>query len=193
MVRSTIQFLREFAKDRRVIGAVAPSSVFLARAIVQGMGIESSKVVLEYGPGTGSFTREILARLGPHSKFVAIEINPTMARLFRSRFPKVHLVHGSAETLPEVLREIGEAKVDCVVSGLPWAAFSADMQDRLLAATHECLREGGKFVTFAYVHGLLLPQGKRLRRVLCERFRRVSRSPVELRNVPPAFVYRCIK
>jgi phospholipid N-methyltransferase len=186
-------FLREFARAHNAIGAVAPSSRLLAKEMLEGMQIASSSVVVEYGPGTGSFTGAIVTQLGSHTKFVAIERNATMAELFRSRFPEVRLVEDSVETLPAVLSELGESQVDSVISGLPWAAFSSDLQDRLLTVTHNCLREGGRFATFAYVHGLLLPQGQRFRRLLMERFRSVSRSRVVVRNLPPAFVYRCIK
>jgi phospholipid N-methyltransferase len=186
-------FLQEFARSHHSIGAVAPSSRFLATEMLQGMALGAGKVVVEYGPGTGSFTSEIVSQLASGAKFVAIERNAAMAELFRSRFPEVRLVEDSVETLPDVLSELGESGVDCVISGLPWAAFTTDLQDRLLTVTHNCLREGGRFATFAYVHGLLLPQGRRFRRLLIQKFSSVSRSRVVLRNLPPAFVYRCTK
>jgi phospholipid N-methyltransferase len=55
------------------------------------------------------------------------------------------------------------------------------------------LRPGGRFATFAYVHGTPFPGGIRFRRMLRERFAKVSLSPVVWRNLPPAFVYRCEK
>lgn len=81
--------------------------------------------------------------------------------------------------------------VDCIVSGLPWAAFSASMQTKFLDETMRVLKPGGKFVTFAYVHGLWLTRGRRFAGLLPKYFSSVSNSPIVWLNVPPAFVYRC--
>ena len=43
--------------------------------------------------------------------------------------------------------------VDCVLSGLPWAIFSKDLQRRILEQVASVLKPGGKFATFAYLQG----------------------------------------
>jgi phosphatidylethanolamine/phosphatidyl-N-methylethanolamine N-methyltransferase len=188
-----LRFFSEFLRDPAKIGAVAPSSPALAREMVSEIDLPKASVVVEYGPGTGSFTREIAGRLGPEAFFVAIESNPRMASAFRTRFPKVSLVEESAVNAPAILERLGAEKADCVVSGLPWAAFSDSAQDRLLDSTLSALRDGGRFTTFAYLQGLTLPAGRRFRRKLAQRFSEVGRSRVVWRNLPPAFVYRCVK
>jgi phospholipid N-methyltransferase len=188
-----LNFLSEFARDHKVIGAVAPSSPFLAKELCAGLDIESKRVIVEYGPGTGSLTREILPKIAPGARYAAIELNGKMAQSFRASFPSVELFEGSAETLPEVLRQMGEPHADCIISGLPWTFFPDELQDRILDTTCACLKEGGTFTAFSYLHGLLLPQGQRFRKQLDSRFSKVSRSSLELRNLPPAFVYWCTK
>jgi phospholipid N-methyltransferase len=81
--------------------------------------------------------------------------------------------------------------VDCILSGLPWAAFPEQLQDRLLEEACKNLAPQGFFVTFAYLQGLLLPAGRRFARKIRGRFTHVEKSPVVWRNLPPAFVYRC--
>jgi phospholipid N-methyltransferase len=105
----------------------------------------------------------------------------------------VPLYEDSAENAPGIIRHLGAEKVDCVISGLPWAAFDDGLQDRLIDVTLEVLREGGRFVTFAYLQGLLLRSGKRFAEKLRSNFSRVSRSGVVWWNLPPAFVYRCTR
>ena len=189
----SLSFLWEFVKSPGQVGAIAPSSKRLARQMVAGIGLDEASVIVEYGPGTGVFTREILADKKPDAKFCAVEFNEKMANAFRAGFPDVHLFEDSVANMPDLLGEIGQSQADCIISGLPWAAFPADLQDQLMDATLAVLPAGGRFATFAYLQGLLLPSGKRFRRRLGEWFSNVSTSPVVWGNLPPAFVYRCEK
>jgi len=189
----SLRILGEFLKSPKHIGAIAPSSRALSRMIVAEIGIEDASVILEYGPGTGVFTRRILEVKQPTAVFAAIERNEALAERFRKQFPDVPLYEDSAENAPGIVRQLGADKADCVVSGLPWAAFDDDLQDRLLAATLDVLRPGGSFVTFAYLQGLLLRSGKRFAGKLQSSFSRVTRSSVVWWNLPPAFVYRCTR
>jgi phospholipid N-methyltransferase len=74
---------------------------------------------------------------------------------------------------------------------LPWAEFSDDLQKRLLDSMMTVLKKDGQFVTFAYLHGLPLPAGRRFANRLPEYFSEVRRSRAVWKNVPPALVYRC--
>jgi phosphatidylethanolamine/phosphatidyl-N-methylethanolamine N-methyltransferase len=174
-------------------GAVAPSSSFLAKTIVEDLDLARASAVLEYGPGTGSFTSEILQQLAPSSRLLAIELNPQFARLFRARHPNVTLVEDSVANVRTICDRAGIDLVDCIVSGLPWASFSMDMQRQFLDEMMRVLKPGGRFVTFAYVHGLILPPAKEFARLLPKYFSSVAKSPVVWLNLPPAFVYRCKK
>jgi len=188
-----LKFFLEFLRHPIRTGAVAPSSRRLAREMVSDVDIENASVVVEYGPGTGAFTGEILSRLKPGALFFAIEKNPILLAEFRKKFPRVRAHLDSVENVGELLREEGGEAVDLVICGLPWASFGGDLQDLLLDATLNALSEGGRFATFAYLQGLLLPSGRAFRRKLRERFSSLSTSPVVWRNFPPAFVYRGVK
>lgn len=192
-MRDTLEFLFEFLRDPRSIGALAPSSRYLAREIVAELGLSDASLVLEYGPGTGAFTGAIARRVSASADFLAIEQNARMARKLRRSHPEVPVVEESIEQVPEILRDRGfePGSVDAIVSGLPWAAFERDRQRRLLDATLEVMAPGARFATFAYIHGLALPAARRFRDELERRFADVSTSPIVWRNLPPAFVYRC--
>jgi phospholipid N-methyltransferase len=116
-----------------------------------------------------------------------------MVEVLREKFPGLRVWEDSVEEAPRRLREHGFSSADVIVSGLPWAAFDHDTQDRLLRATLEVLADGGTFTTFAYLQGLLLPAGRRFARRLASSFSQVARTSVVWRNLPPAFVYRCVK
>ena len=188
-----LKFLLEFIKDKKAVGAVAPSSSALAREIVSHGNLSDASVVVEYGPGTGSFTAEILSCINDGACFLTIEQNQNFAEHLRKRFPQLRLFIDSVENVPSIIESIGHTQVDCVISGLPWASFSPELQDRLLKPTLSVLRPGGAFCTFTYIQSPLLPSGKRFRKKLRKHFSEVSNSSIIWRNLPPAFVYQCIK
>jgi phospholipid N-methyltransferase len=191
MSKSAANFLFQFFRNPRETGAVLPSSRQLAEVMVEWLDLPSARSVLEYGPGTGPFTPHILERLNKDCRFIAIERNEALAREFKSRLPNVSLVQDSVENVREICNSAGIDSVDCIVCGLPWAAFSDDLQKRLLDSMMTVLKKDGQFVTFAYLHGLPLASGRRFANRLPEYFREVRRSRAVWKNVPPALVYRC--
>jgi phosphatidylethanolamine/phosphatidyl-N-methylethanolamine N-methyltransferase len=186
-----VKFLKEFITEPAATGAIAPSSTFLAQRMLEGLGLGAAEAVLEYGPGTGALTGHILNQLTPAAKFAAIELNSQFAQIFKTRYPTVPLFQDTVANARDICDYAGISSVDCVICGLPWAAFPEAMQVKCLDEMMRVLKPGGRFVTFAYVHGLPLPTARKFARLLPNYFTSVLRSPVVWLNVPPAFVYRC--
>lgn len=191
MLVSSIGFLKQFLTSPKSIGAIAPSSRGLARSMTDWIDWPRVRNAVEVGPGTGAFTRTILRRMNDDAHFFMIELNGSFARKLTRQFPGITVYLDSVENLADCCDREGIARVDAVLCGLPWASFSPDLQDRCLDAITRSLRPGGQFVTFAYLHGLVLPSAKRFRAKLGEHFASIERSPVRWMNLPPAFVYRC--
>jgi phospholipid N-methyltransferase len=184
-------FFSTFLRQPGRVGALAPSSPWLARAMLEGCDLKHADTVVELGPGTGSFTELILRRIGEDTTFLALELAPEHTRNLRRRFPGLLVFNDSAERLDCYLARHGKPRVDCLISGLPWANMRPTVQDRLADAIFDCLAPNGVFTAFAYVHASWLPTARHFRRRLEQRFAQVKLSPVIWRNVPPAFVYRC--
>jgi phospholipid N-methyltransferase len=159
--------------------------------MVDWADLAHARVVVEYGPGTGIFTRFILAKLSKGCTFFAIEYSAAMVEIFRQQYPDVTLYEDSATNVQALCRRQGVDTVDCIICGLPWALFSDDLQTELLDAMMTVLRPGGQFVTFAYLQGLLLPAAQRFKRRLEAYFAEVSTSRIVWFNLPPAFTYQC--
>ncbi|MCW5556294.1 MAG: methyltransferase domain-containing protein [Verrucomicrobiae bacterium] len=183
----TLQFLRHFARHPTQIGAIAPSSRHLARAMVNEAGVEPGHVVVELGAGNGSFTRELVAR---HSGnfLTAFELSAEMAEGLRRTFPGVQVAAAPVEDLPRLAPELGITKIDRIVSGLPWALWSEARQVGVLDALAPFLAPGARLVTFHYIHSRSLGRVVTTRRLLQERFERVRHSPTVWANMPPAYV-----
>lgn len=187
MVNQYMLFLGQFLKDPRTLGAIAPSSRALARAMVAGIDLEAADRVVEFGPGLGAFTREILARKGPGTAYAAVECNPTFARRLAAMFPEARILVGDAAEAERLLGPQAVGTVDAVISGLPFANFDGPTQERILEATVRLLKPGGVFATFSYIHTWPFPRPRAFRALLARLFGAVSRRPV-LPNLPPAFV-----
>jgi phospholipid N-methyltransferase len=192
-MKEKLLFLREFVRSPGRIGAIAPSSAHLTAEIVRQAGVNKADCIVEFGPGTGSFTSEIIRRKKENAFFVGIETNSRLVETLEQKFPQAHIVADSAENTLTILKHFNKLQADCIVSGLPWASFPSALQDKLLDAATSSLRPGGRFTTFAYLQGLLLPAGQRFRLKLQQTFSKVHIGRIIWKNLPPAFVYRCIK
>ncbi|MFC5824807.1 class I SAM-dependent methyltransferase [Nonomuraea insulae] len=189
MPNDTALFLGQFLRSPATIGALAPSSRWLASSVCTPVPERGEPIVVELGPGTGSFTAEIQQRLSGRGHHLAVELNEPLARLLAERFPAVDVAHDDASRLGELLGERGLGPADVVVSGLPWAAFPDELQRDLLGAVTDAMNPGAAFTTFSYIHAIPLSSARRFRTLLAERFEEVVAGRTVWRNTPPAFVF----
>jgi phospholipid N-methyltransferase len=190
---ATLRFISRFVTQPTRVGAIAPSSRRLGQMITADIQLEQADTVVEFGPGTGAFTPHILQRLKPGATFFALELDPVLCESFQQRFPDVPVYCDSVANVREHLAANGQSDIDCIVCGLPWVSFRQSYQDELMAGTLDALADGGRFATFTYISGVWMPSARAFRRKLGQWFTRVTTSPVVWANLPPAFVYRCVK
>lgn len=198
-----LTFIKEFIKAPGEVAAVSPSSRRLARRMIEGLDFSTARVVVEYGPGLGTFTDAIVSAIEEAAKrspagseacrVIAIERNEALAGILRKRHPSVSLHHEDAANVKQICLREGVQSVDYVVSGLGWPSFSDDLRTRILEGTAEVLRPGGEFRTFGYHVGLMMRGAWHFRRTVRRLFSEVTISKVVWGNMPPAFVYRCVK
>ena len=67
-------FLGEFIKERKIVGAIAPSSKFLMKKMIAPIDFQKADVIVELGPGNGVFTKSILERMKQTSKLFSFEL-----------------------------------------------------------------------------------------------------------------------
>jgi phospholipid N-methyltransferase len=139
---------RQFFRDPR-IAQVKSTSPYLVRRICTRLDLGRRRVVVELGPGSGCFSRELLERLSPDSTLLLIETNPGFAGdLGRIPEPRLRVVCGSAVHLKEFLHRSGQSRADVVLSGIPFSFYSEDAKMRLLEDIREVLAEGGVFLAY---------------------------------------------
>jgi phospholipid N-methyltransferase len=178
----TMRFLKQTACRFRQTGALLPSSALLARAMVAEVpALRPGEVIVELGPGTGAFTRE-LGRRFPFNPIIAVESNHSFAERLREDMPQVEVVESCASLLPSILDELGipADRVGTAVSGLPLLSLPRELSACIFAVLAEVLRPGARFVQFTY-------SKRAWRRVVPPGFRLDKTRKVWL-NVPPAEV-----
>ncbi len=165
------------------IGAFFPSSFQLAKRITKHI---DAKVVLELGPGTGIFTKEILKKLPADGKLICIENNSFFVTHLREEIndSRFEVVVSDALTLRDVLRSRGISEVDCIISGLPLGNFTKNNKTKILKEISACLNDDGLFIQFEY----FLAGIKSVKKF----FSKIDIS-YEIFNIPPAFVMECKK
>jgi phospholipid N-methyltransferase len=177
-------FFRNFIKHPRMLGSVVPSSRFLIDGLLQDIDWQRARVIVEYGPGIGSFTAEILRRMRGDAQLVAIETNPDFVEFLRGAYPdpRLRVMHDSAASTQQILRRLGHARADYIISGLPFSTMPAAVREAILRTTHTVLEPEGAFLLFQY-STRLLPDLQRI-------FRHVRRS-FEPLNILPAQIFHC--
>lgn len=189
---SVFKFIQTAIKNPVSTGAIAPSSRFLAKEILRYWPEDKNGLIVEYGPGTGSFTKVLADRL-KEQHYLGLELNPEFTKKLKVIFPQLDIVEKSAADLPAELQAHSFDQPNLIISGLPWANFNRDLQTSILGSTAENLQENGTFSTFAYVHALKLKKAKAFKNLLHQHFDEVKVSPVVWKNIPPAVIYHCKK
>jgi phosphatidylethanolamine/phosphatidyl-N-methylethanolamine N-methyltransferase len=182
VVMETLHFLGQCATNLRTTGAVAPSGKYLARAMVNAVGhLEPGQVIVELGPGTGVFTRELRNRFPTHP-IVAVEFNEAFVKTLRERMNDVKIVHGCASQMVNYLGEFGydRSQVGAVVSGLPLLSLPRELGTAIFAAIAQTLPVGRRYVQFTY--------SKRMWKKFSPPGFRFDQSRMVWLNVPPAVV-----
>jgi phospholipid N-methyltransferase len=180
-IADRVRFLRAFAANPRQVGAILPTSRYAVRDMLDLGDVPGAGLVVELGAGTGVQTGEILARMRPDARLVALEIDPALAELLEDRFddPRLQVVCGSAEHLEKHLD--GE-RADVLVCALPFTSLEPGLRRRILDSLPKALAPRGTALVIQYSP---LIQSE-LRRLFPTVRRRIS-----LWNVPPAFLFAC--
>jgi len=197
-VMSFKTFAAEALADYKTTAAVAPSSRYLAHAMLKPLSLSEASTVVELGPGTGVITKALLDVLPEDATLLAFEINRRFYRYLKKNISDERLVllKTSAEHVGRELRRRGRTRVDAVVSSLGLGLMSDRERRALLGGLLPFMDDNSVFTQYQYIHGLELKNG-RLRRfsvgsLLHQYFDSVERKMV-WRNLPPAFVFACRK
>lgn len=167
-----------------MLGSLIPSSRFLVNKVLGEVDWTRARVLLEYGPGVGTFTTEILRRMSPDAVLIVLETNGDFVRFLRGhvRDKRLHVVHGSAADADTVLARLDLRHADYVISGIPYTTMPPEAREAILRTTHAVLHPDGAFLVYQFTRSVL-PYLQRVFGLVQQDF--------EPLNVMPARLFYC--
>jgi phospholipid N-methyltransferase len=177
-------FARNFFKYPSMLGSVIPSSRFLVNQLMGQIDWERARVLVEFGPGVGTITREVLKRMRPDAVLLVIELNEEFVQYLGStiRDPRLRVVHGSAAHVRRILAEHGLAPADYIISSIPYSLLPESLRREIVAESRHALKSEGSLLVFQY-NRTLLPYLK-------SSFGSVKLN-FQLFNILPALIFHC--
>jgi phosphatidylethanolamine/phosphatidyl-N-methylethanolamine N-methyltransferase len=176
-VKDWLSFVERMARNPRAVGAISPASPALAEAMAREVDFTQAGRVLELGPGTGAITKALIRRGLGAERVLAVEADPTFARMLRHRFPGLEVIEGDATDARRV-EERGPFLG--IISSLPLLNFPPHERAGVVLALLRLLPHGAPFVQYSYGVRPPLPRSPELR---------VSLADKVWRNLPPARVW----
>jgi phospholipid N-methyltransferase len=177
----TFVFFRAWSRKPLRVASIVPSGRSLGRLITQELDGNCGPVI-ELGPGTGAFTRAIIARGVAEQNLVLVEMGREFASMLSRRFPRATLIEEDAAELGSFgIR----GPVGAVVSGLPLLSMTTNQVEAIMSGAFKHLVSDGSFYQFTY--GLRCPVPQKILRLLELEAKLIGRA---LLNFPPASVYR---
>ena len=189
-------FTSQVLADFKQTAAIRPSSRFLVNGMLRGLPLKRALRVVELGPGTGVFTRQLLDQMPGEGRLLAFEINENFSGYLRENLPdlRLEIVTKCAASAGGELRRRGWNRVDVVISSLGFGCMPDEKGHEIFAGLTPFMDKDSVLSQFQYAHQIKYLSGRLSRfnisDLLAEHFRRIDRRMV-WRNVPPAFVFHC--
>ncbi len=173
--------LRRLVANPRQFGGFV-SGPALAAAITREVD-PAAGPVLELGPGTGVFTRALLARGVAEHDLILVEADPLLAARLRTTFPgALVLTCKAASVTPQML---GNRRPAAVISGLPLLNFPGHEVEKIVATAFGLCTSDA--VLYQFTYGPRCPVRSD---IMARHGLTAQRTARVWRNVPPATVYR---
>ena len=178
------EFFSEFLKPGTTVGSVTPSSKFLVKKMVDPIDFSNVRCIVEFGPGTGTITHEILNRMPDNAVLLVFEINKEFCEQLKKEIadPRMKIITDTAENLEDYLFKNNINKVDYVVSSLPFFMIPNSVVKNILNVVKKVLKPAGAFIQYQYSLNMY--------RKLKNTFKNVDLNFTPM-NFPPAFVFTC--
>lgn len=143
-------FVKAWVSSPLRTGANAPSSRFLARAMVAAADANDQTKIIELGPGTGVFTKALLDSGVKPENLTLIELNPEFRKLLHGRYPKVTILDEDAFDYIAKLAKEDSGQNYTIISGLPLLVFPKETRIKLREDMLKVVGHTNKIVQFTY-------------------------------------------
>jgi phospholipid N-methyltransferase len=177
-------FAKNFLQHPWMLGSLIPSSRFLVERLLRKIDWSQAQTIVEYGPGVGTITGSMLARMHPQARLVVFEMNEDfvgyLARNYRD--PRLHVVHGSAERVHHELDRLKLSGADYIISGIPFTTMPLGLRESIMRESRAALKPDGAVLVYQFTRAVLP--------YLQAHFSQIDQD-FELRNILPARLFYC--
>jgi phospholipid N-methyltransferase len=151
--------------------------------MIEPVDFSRAKTIVEFGPGTGVITVEILKSMREDAKLIVFEINDGFInKLKKIPDPRMDVINDFAENIETHLKARGIEKADYIISSLPLALIPKETEYAILHSVKNSLDPQGAFVQYQYSLASL----KKLKEVFDD-----VKIDFTSMNVPPACIFTC--
>jgi phospholipid N-methyltransferase len=153
----TLLFAKNFLQHPKMLGSLIPSSRFLVGRLLGKIDWDRARTIVEYGPGVGTITTNILARMSPQARLIVFEMNRDFVSYLGRAFPdpRLHVVHGSAENVGRELDRLELEGADYIISGIPYTTMPEQLRGRIMHESREALNPGGAVLVYQFTRAVL--------------------------------------
>lgn len=179
----SVLFFKRFLSNPKQVAYIVPSSKTLINRVLGKFDFSEPRVIVEYGPGEGCHTREIVRRMHRDSTVLLFELDPEFANHLRHQFRhdhRIHVINADANELSTELEKRGISHCDYIVSGIPFSTMKIQKKRALLQKTFDALapKPTSAFIIYQVSkelrqHATIFPRAK---------------SEYCLQNIPPMFI-----
>ncbi len=186
-MRKKASFFIEALKDFKIVGSFFPSQPALVKKMVRLVKPSRGMVVVELGAGKGPITKELLKKMPPESSLLVFEMKKEFADYIKKSIAdeRMTVLCDDGRNAGKYLRKMKLGEADYVVSAIPMGNFTAEENLKTLASIKEMLKKGGAYIQFQY----FLSSWREVKKT----FKKSEIINFVPNNIPPAFIYRCVK
>jgi phospholipid N-methyltransferase len=180
----TLLFAKNFLQHPKMLGSLVPSSRFLVGRLLNKVDWGRARTIVEYGPGVGTITANILGRMQPNARLVVFEMNEDFVGYLKRTFPdpRLDVVHGSAENVQGELDRLRLDGADYIISGIPFTTMPVELREKIMRESRQALNPGGAVLVYQFTRAVLP--------YLRTHFSRIHQD-FEPRNILPARLFYC--
>lgn len=178
-----LSFIVQYFRNPKEVGSLVPSSPVAGALITREIDPARHSPVLELGPGTGAFTRSILARGVRQEDLYLVETNEEFCGRLAKEFPSAHVNCMNAADISAEM--FGGRKVGAVVCAVPFLLLKPQEAMDILKAVFDVMAPDAALYQVTY--GFTAPFPRSAMRALGLQAKHVGHT---FRNAPPASVYR---
>ena len=179
-----VSLFHEFLHDKKV-ASIFPSSKKTVDYICNLINFNKNLIIVEYGPGNGALTKEILKLMNNHSRIIAIETNKKLALFHKNiKDKKLIVVRDNAKNVENILNKLNIKKVDYVISGIPFSMINLSDRNKIIKKTKDVLSDKGTFFVYQFK--------KDIEKDLDKYFPNIKKHH-EIINIPPLIIFECEK